>query len=335
MKTNMQNTFQTKVVYAFNNFYLNFLTDLKSYNDDLRKEVKKNFKVFDRASTTYFETIKESFGTNENLFEVVLLPGLSYDDLAKRVGENELDVLKSYVYIFKALVSIYEDDDETLLEKVLEIVKAIQHDDVPEGDVRDKIKDILDDDLSGVLSELLVLMRKNTTTEGQRPSGSGVPPVGDNMFSMLENSKIGSLAKEISSEINIGDLNIENPEQLLNFSNLSSSNNALGSIISKVSTKIQEKIERGDISQTELVNEALSLVGMMNQGQGGGNSLFNNPMFADLLQNLNGMNMGGAQGAGTSGTRVQVDKNKLQRMDTRDRLREKLEKRRKDKKQDK
>jgi hypothetical protein len=309
-------SYQKKVVYAFNNFYLNFLTDMKKYNDEFRKIVRKNFKVFDKSSVEHFTKINESIVLNkDDITKVELLPELSVDTILEKVEENEQNMINSYFYIFRIMVSIYpEENDENTLEKVLDIIKTIQNND----EVEEKLKEVLDDDLAQLLRSL-----KDVLTVPQDTSSSSDT---SNPFSMLENSKIGSLAKEISDEINLGDLNLSNPAELLDMKNLTSSNNVLGNIISKVSDKIQNKISAGEISQSDLVNEALSFVGMMNNGSGssgGANnpfgdigSLLNNPMLAELI--------GGLKKDGN--TRVQVDTNKVKNMETRERLRRKLDK---------
>lgn len=322
--------FYKKVVYSFNNFYLEFLTDLKQYNDNLKKEVKKNFKVFDRASPTYFESLKCAFlaSANDDLL-VEVLPGTTFKTILDDMPETDVSVLKGYFYIFKVLVGIANYEDETILDKVLDIIKSIQDKHVHLDVLDNKLKDVLDDEIAQTLRMVVDALRNKEESTS--------PPQGKNndMFSMLEGSKIGDLAKEISQEIDINSLNISSPEQLLDFSNLSGSNNVLGNIISKVSSTIQRKIEDGQISQSELVNEAMSLVGMLNPGGGGGGggglgdigNIFSNPMFADIL---NGMKQSGGKN-----TKVQVDKNKLQKMDTRERLKEKLERRKRDQANDK
>lgn len=313
--------YSKKVVYAFNNFYLNFLNDLKKYNDEFRKEVKKNFKVFDKSSVEYFEKIKDSFNTNEaDTTKVELLPNMSFVTIMDKVEDVEKHMIESYFYIFKVMIMIYEDDDETILEKVLDIIKAIQLNE----NVDEKMSEVLDDDLS----QVLIKLKEVLLTDDEQPSNEN-KDTSSNPFDMLENSKIGSLAKEISNEIDINDLNITSPEQLLDIKNLTSSNNVLGNIISKVSTKIQNKISSGELSQGDLVNEALSFVGMMNNnggGSGGGNnpfgdisSLLNNPMFSELI--------GGLGGKKDGKTKVQVDQTKVKNLETRERLRRKLEKR--------
>jgi hypothetical protein len=300
----MTTTFQKKVIYSFNIFYLDFLTDLKKYNDESKQLVRKHYKVFDKASPQYFERFQTSLLEHvNNAEEVEMLPEASFISIKSNVGVLEESVLKSYLCIFRALVSIYSDEDETILETVLDVIKTIQDPSQNDEVINHKMKDILDDDLAKILGDLKDLHKVETSEEDDR-----------NVFNMIEKSKIGSIAKEISNEIDISSLPLDSPEKLLDISNLSSSNNVLGNIISQVSTKIQKKIEDGQISQTELVNEALSLVGMMNQG--------NNSLFNDLMSGM----AGGAMGGGYKGTKVQVDKNKVKNMETRDRLRQKLEK---------
>jgi hypothetical protein len=138
------------------------------------------------------------------------------------------------------------------------------------------------------------------------------PSVEDTM-KMFENSMIGNLAKEISEEINVKDLNVENPAELLNFESLvSGSNNVLGNIVSKVSTKIQSKIANGELNQTDLIGEAMNLITMLNTSAGGANA----GMFNDLMSNI-GKTMGD----------MKIDENKVRQMDTRARLQKKLEER--------
>jgi hypothetical protein len=294
---------------------------MKKYNEEFRKIVRKNFKVFDKSSSEYFDRINISIGDNiDDIGKVELLPKLSTDVILEKVAENEQNMIHSYSYIFRILVSIYpEDNDETILEKVIDIIKTIQNNE----DVEEKLKEVLDDDLAQLLRNLNDVLSVPSESDDSDNGNSSNP------FGMLENSKIGSLAKEISNEINIADLNLSNPEELLDIKNLTSSNNVLGNIISKVSDKIQGKISSGEISQSDLVNEALSFVGMMNSGSGsssgGGannpfgdiSSLLNNPMLAELI--------GGLKKDGN--TKVKVDTNKVKNMETRDRLKRKLEKR--------
>jgi hypothetical protein len=315
-------SFHKKVVYAFNNFYLNFLTDIKTYNEEFRKHVKRNFKIFDKSSPEYFEAVQRSIQANEgegiNL-AVEMMPNLTLGSIIEGVSKSEVNMVKSYFYIFKVMTLIWNDTDEAILEKVLVIIRTIQDNTSTRDQLTNMLADVLDDDLADVLKALVDTLKVDAKEE-------------DNpIHAMFENSKIGSLAKEISEEINIADLNITNPEELLDLRNLTSSNNVLGNIVSKVSDKIQKKISNGSLSQTELINEAMSFIGMLNKdggsGAGGGNpnpmDILNNPMIADLMKSMG--RLGGMGGLG--GGKATVDQNKVKNLATRQRLQEKLEKR--------
>lgn len=296
-----------KVAYAFNKFYLNFLNDIKSYNDEFKKHVKANFKVFDKTTAAHIEAFRASeAASGEKDDSIELLPGLTYGEvLLGADSEKAINILQSYFYIFKVLAHIYEDDDESFLETILAIVQKIKAGE----DVASDIEVIVDDDLRGYLADL-----QRVLTENNEPA----PSVEDTM-KMFENSMIGSLAKEISEEINVKDLNVENPAELLNFESLvSGSNNILGNIVSKVSNKIQSKITTGELNQTDLIGEAMSLITMLNTSAGGTNA----QMFNDLMSNI-GKTMGGSAG------NFKVDENKVRQMDARARLQRKLEERRK------
>ena len=301
-------SFQQKVIYAFNMFYLEFLNDVKKQNDEIRKTIRSHFKVFDKSSNDHFENVKNSINNNkDDISKVELLPNMSLEQINELLGESEKKVVESYFYIFAILISIVDDSDETILETLLSIIKDIQ----AGKNVDDQLKEVLDDELNQYLVKLSSLLSTNSSSPSDEES---------NIFGMLENSQIGSLAKEISSEIDIKDLNLENPAQLLDLTNLSNSNNVLGNIISKVSTKIQDKIENGQLSQADLVNEAMSFVGMMNKnGSSDMSNIFNNPLISELLGGI----------GKDKNTRVQVDPTKVKNMETRERLRRKLEEKKK------
>ncbi len=299
-------TAHKKVAYAFNKFYLNFLNDIKSYNDEFKKCVKSNFKVFDKTSVAHIESFRanaEAAGSDDDAVE--LLPGLTYGDIMLGAdSEKTANVLQSYFFIFKALAHIYDDSDDTSLETILGIIQKIK---AGEG-VTSDIEVVVDDDLRGFLIDLERVLANTGDEPPQQPS------VEDTM-KMFENSMIGNLAKEISEEINVKDLNVENPAELLNFESLvSGSNNVLGNIVSKVSTKIQSKISSGELNQTDLIGEAMNLITMLNTSAGGANA----GMFNDLMSNI-GKTMGD----------MKIDENKVRQMDTRARLQKKLEERNK------
>lgn len=289
-------TAQKKVAYAFNKFYLDFINDVKSYDEELKKKVKAKFKVFDKTALSHIEQFKAQVDGDIEEEAIELIPGLTYSEILKDMSDTNTNVIKSYFFIFKSLANIFDDDDEKMIDVVLDIIRKVRNGD----DVSSSIEDVVDDDLRNSLTSL-----RSVLAYLEKPSV-------EETMKMFENSMIGSLAKEISEEINVKDLNVSDPAELLNFQNLTNSNNVLGNIVSKVSSKIQSKIEDGKLNQSDLINEAMSMIGMLNNlggGSGGGNN-----HLMDMMANIS-KTMGG----------LQLDESKIKSMDTRARLKKKLD----------
>lgn len=295
-------TTQKKVGYAFNKFYLDLINDVKSYDDELKKIVKAKFKVFDKTALSHIEAFNAQVAEGKNEQDVELIPGMRMSIMIEDMDDSNRNVMKSYYYIFRCLSSIYDDEDDNMIDVVLEIIGKVRAGE----DVTSEIDSVVDDDLKKDLNALrtvLVDVTKNPSVE--------------ETMKMFENSMIGSLAKEISEEINVKDLNIKDPSELLDFQNLSG-NNVLGDIVSKVSSKIQTKIQDGKINQGDLISEAMSMIGMLNNfgGAAGGSKGGSNGLM-EMMANIN-KTMGGVGG-------LRMDEAKLRNLDTRARLRKKLD----------
>lgn len=138
-------------------------------------------------------------------------------------------------------------------------------------------------------------------------------------MSFLEKSKIGKIAKEISDEIDIS--SIKNPEDVLNFAD--PKNNVIGDIVSKVGSKIHNKLSNGELNQEDLLSEAFGLLNSFGGKIPGGANLsdiLNNPMMKNMMSNMTN------QFAKGSNARASVNTSKLRSVSARDRLRTKLNK---------
>jgi hypothetical protein len=312
-------------------FFLDFLNDIKKQHEDLRQVVRANYKIFEKNSDIHYERIKKSIVDTTTIDDVELLPNKSLSSIVSCLNDDKNKKTSTgYCHIFATLCALERqeaDIQDILLEKVVVIIKGLQED----RDVTDTMKEILDDDITSHLDNLKECMQfKNSSNEAFQ----------DNIMGMLENSKIGNLAKEISSSLDLNGLNIERPEELLDFRNLTNSNNVLGSIISKVGGTIKNKIDSGELSQNDLISEAMSFVGMINGGGGGGGkgsgggasspfdimSMLNNPMISELVKGMSG----GL--AGNNQQNVRVDKTRVGQMATKERLQKELERRKQNKK---
>ena len=170
-----------------------------------------------------------------------------------------------------------------------------------------------------VESDPLMNMIQNLSNQKEPSSETGTNATGLGFDeNMLGNGLIGNLAKELAEEINMDDLNLNIDENSGNVNdvlgNLMSGNNPMKfmNLIQNVGQKIENKLSDGNINQGDLVKEAQNMMGML------GN---NNPMFENMMKNMQG-EMRDAN----------PPKEDTSNNPTRDRLRRKLEQRKKDKK---
>jgi hypothetical protein len=133
-------------------------------------------------------------------------------------------------------------------------------------------------------------------------------------MSFVENSKIGKLAKEISEELDFS--SISNMDDISKF--MDPNNNFIGDIVSKVGTKIHNKLSSGDIKQEDLLSEAFGLMNSFG-GKVPGNmsDIFNNPMMKSVLGSLGGFPPG-------KGGKSSFNNGKMRQMSARERLKTKL-----------
>ena len=160
--------------------------------------------------------------------------------------------------------------------------------------------------------------------------------------SFFKDGMIGKLAQQLTSEINMDDLN-------LNMENTNSVDDVFGSLMSgenpmkfmnllqSVGKNIESKISSGDLDQGKLIEEAQSMMGSLNKDNPMLNNLFKQfsnlgdsddseasgfnmeqglDMMQSMMKNFGGMNQNNAQTRGREDNRTSS---------TRDRLRRKLE----------
>jgi hypothetical protein len=159
----------------------------------------------------------------------------------------------------------------------------------------------------------------------------------------LKNSKIGKLAQELSSELNIDELGFsdsDNPQDI--FKNIIGKNpQKLMGLIQSIGTKIQDKLSEENLSQEELLGEAKEMMSSL-----GGNemisNIFKDPKMKGMFENMSKMfgtdlnandfeNIAnqftnGGFNNGNGNQKTQVDHNKINNMKTKERLKTKLKK---------
>jgi hypothetical protein len=140
-----------------------------------------------------------------------------------------------------------------------------------------------------------------TDATGKKPDIPNPEAVHDHISKLL-NGKIGALAKEIAEET-AGDLDLgidlENPEQLNMgnvFQKLFKNPGKLMNMVKNVGKKLDDKFKKGDIKESELMQEASDLL----------NNMKNMPGMGNLSSMLSQLGMKGMGGLGGKGGKVNI-----------------------------
>ena len=275
-----------KIIFVFNKFFTSLIKDVKKL-EPIKDRVKKNYKAIDKLSDSYISAFSSE----------VVLQDVTYNEIIEAIAaEEDKEVFRNYVHILSVLQMTYKENDEVLANTVLEVISKIQKGE----NTTDDIDAILNDDIAGLLKKV------------KRVGGEAAAVAGGLGGLFESGSKICDLAKEISNDIDVSNLKLESPEDITKLLDFSGSNNVMGDIFKKVSSKIHDKIASGELKQDELFGEAMSMMGKM----GGASSLFgNNPMMSEMMK----MAKKG---------HAQPNANAFKGASSRDRLRKKLEERR-------
>jgi hypothetical protein len=354
-----------KILFLFNKFFISFVKDVKETSETLKVSIKKNYKIVDKASTENIDefwgawenSLNALYKNDQSVMNVTLLKEFKLKEVLDAFPDNEKETFWNHIYVLLLFSYLYneiteptepeiEDEEvdeevdeadeadedpltnllnnvsdtnkkteqiESLFNKVVEIIAKIQ-----KGETVSEIDEILDDDVRTLLSKITPKCSKNAPKPEANPNdaNSSKPEfdMGSMFGGMAQNSKIANLAKEISEEIDVSNIKIEKPEDIMKMMDFSGSNNVMGDIIKKVSTKISDKIQTGELKQDDLLGEAMTMMNLMGKG-GLGNMFGNNPMMSELMKSMK------------KGKPMQTKQEVFNKASTRDRLREKLEKR--------
>lgn len=274
-----------------NKVFLELCDDLESvvsgfeeYIGNARKRIQENpstkyyLEYYFRHSLPYADKITNCDDTG--LLDMNVLHGVKFGDIYKRnFPIASKHAIWRYLHTFYLLVQSYPK-----LDRIIEKYK--------DNDNIDKIKESLanhDTNLRNIMNssakfaEEIIKEQAKPTEDGKMPDMSSfLNGMDENKFeSEFLNSKIGNLAKEISEELNGDDLKcMDNPDDLMK-NLLSGEGGGLGNIIQKVSTKLQNKMQNGELNEEALMKEATSMMGMLN------------PAFSKMAGGMGGGGMGG------------------------------------------
>lgn len=292
---------------------VNFLPNVNFrllYNcEDITENTKKSiWKYLQLILFSIVGAIKDktNFGDTSNMFE-----GIDENDLQDKLAET----MNSMTDFFKNLEESFtnRDDDEVP--------------DLVDPDIEMPNMEKMQKDLESAFENIF----KNTesadeTQDGEDdakssfPKMSGLPDIKNihEHLKTLFEGKIGKLAKEMAEEISEefasdlgnGSENIKNTQDAIK--HLMKDPTKLMGLMKKVGTKLDSKMESGEISREELMKEAQGLLGKM-KDMGGGDDL--SKMFKEMAKKM-GM-----------GNNVKINKNALDKLTKMEDTREKMKSR--------
>ena len=238
------------------NEYYSDILEKDSCNDD------KHVKRFMRKFSNYKEDISTK---NDDLFSetICFLKNVDF----KELWENEKSVKSIKDTIWDYLQTLYVIGETIISDsnKIKTLVESLN---------KKRENEPLDEDASEENKELMDML-KNLS---DKKSGNNVDE------DLLNTGLIGNLAKELASDINLDDMNLnlgeggDAPNIGDIFGKLMSGDNPMKfmNLIQNVGKKIQTKLTDGNLDQSKLLDEAQNMMGML------GN---NNPLFDTLLGN--------------------------------------------------
>ena len=310
---------QTNIEY-FNNNLKRFVLDIIKIFPNLEEEIREYYGVIltDESSNEdkFIKRYMRKLGDKKDLISqknnelfaesIHILKGVDFKDLMEneKITDTIRDTIWDYIQTLYVIGETIVSDSNSI-QKLVENFKKMREAD---GDMSSLTEEDSEEQDAQVLEMLKNLSEKTKNAESS-------PELNEEL---INNGLIGNLAKELAEDINLDEFNLnidENSENVNDvFSNLISGDNPMKfmNLIQNVGQKIQTKLSDGGLDQSKLVDEAQQMMGML------GN---NNPLFENLL--------GKAKEATNT---PQNSQNSNYNNPTRDRLRRKLEERKKAKK---
>ena len=253
-------TLQKQIIYVFNKFTKAFIREVKKENDDVKNILKQNYLCFDKSTDEYIEDfvlqmqrkdIQECLDNNDKHNDIIqnlqVLKDLSISQITS-------DSKYYYLHVFNMLSKLYDDankssDDEKLKNSLKAILVSVLKIINGNYEFDDIIDEIFDDDYVKLIKRINENKVEEVEDDTEDPFN----------ISMLQDSKIGKLAQEISANIDVSQLNGTNMNNINDL--FSGENNAMSSIIQQVSSVMSTKMQNGEINQEELMGEAMNMMG--------------------------------------------------------------------------
>jgi hypothetical protein len=252
----------------FNKIFLEFSNELKGIFPALDKEIEKTEnRITENMQTKYYfdfffrnvlqNMIEVSTGTIGEL-DFLCLPRIKLSQIWGTSHNNRVAILK-YLHTFYILlytkfdleITFKKYSDDPCIEKNKQLLE--KHEDIVKNIIGFKLEGT-DDDVE------------------EEDNNEEKPKIDEKEFEdKFKNTNIGQLAQEISKEINPDDLKniMDSGNPLADLlSGKMNQNSGLGKIVNTVASKLQQKVQSGQLNEQQLLSEAMGMMGQLG-GAGG------------------------------------------------------------------
>ena len=264
------------------NYYLSiFLNEINNIYPEYQETLSKHFSellqpegVSDNSNQVYVKQymtvikpyLSDVASKNEKIFKgmeaINLLPEIDFrdvwsKDINQNTRENIWKYLQTLVVIGKKIVG---DDDEIdeLLEKFNSQKQSVSSE---ESEDSTAIPDGMDE-------EMLNMLKNMSTMTGE---ADDLPDTSESeMKNLFEGGIISDIAQELTQELDLNSLDMGDPKNMNEaFSNLmgGKGQNNFFNLVTKVGEKIQNKVQRGEVNQGDLMKEAQKMMGGLKNPQ--------------------------------------------------------------------
>lgn len=317
--------------FVFNQYYIDLIKKLKveskktkdtcKISKSILLSIKKNYLLLDKSTDEYISFINQeitddvwnSYISIENSDDITV-----YDEWIKTNSDIKflknvslgdiLEVLKSnyLCHLYLTVFYIFKNDiQEDLLKKIIAYLQKLSLD---EEDIETD-----NENFKKLLKRINLLNNKNKSSDANENPFSSMKD--------LEDTTIGKIAKDIINDIDITKLKQSINDEGDIFKAIAKPDSGFSELFTSVSQKMASKISNGELSQENIMKDAMKLAsivpGMFGNksksgggGGGGANSMSNmmNMMsMMNSMMNSSATDEGGAGGAGGDGKMPSFD----------------------------
>lgn len=260
----------------------------------------------------------------------VLLKGVALSSLTsltklKTTTPDDARRARSLLHLLATLASAHAPEEPSLEKQTLAVIGRLQKptcdedrsgailDGVLEDDVRRhldlvrrclSVEDDEDEHADAVTtpaSTAIVGDETKETGSGNRQDDNDDKNEG--IAKMLEDSKLGALAREMLADIDPEALEglTNSPPTAFDFAQIADGTSPIGSIVQKAGSKLVSKLTSGELNKDELIGDVMKMLGAFGGGAGGsGMPTGMADMMSSMTGLLQGLQQGGGGGSSTS-----------------------------------